>query len=374
MKRRYLFLCLLLVLLTQSSFSISNNNDASIQNNIIARGLGVPWGMSLLPNNTMLISQRNAKLSLLNLATNELTSISGLPEIKVEGQGGLFDVALSPDYINSGWIFFSYNKDIDGEGATTLARAKLAGNILIAWQDLLISQSRSNKKFHYGGRITFDDSGHLFLSIGDRGIRSNAQNRNNHAGSILRLNINGTTPKDNPFIDDESALDEIWSYGHRNPQGLFFNKQTQKLWANEHGPRGGDEINLIAPGKNYGWPVISYGMEYHAPIPIGKGKKRDGMEQPVKYYIPSIAPSSLIQYSGEAFPHWKGDLLAGALVLQHLNKITLDVNNQAISEERLLESIGRIRNIIESPEGWLYIAIDNGQIIRIQPKLAIDNE
>jgi aldose sugar dehydrogenase len=374
MKRHYLFLCLVCVLLTQSSFSIHNNDDSNIQTTIIARGLGVPWGMSLLPDNTMLISQRNAKLSLLNLATHELISIYGLPEIKVEGQGGLFDVALSPDYVDSGWIFFSYNKDIDGEGATTLARARLTDNSLIDWQDLLISQSRSNKKIHFGGRITFDDDGHLFLSIGDRGTRSNAQDLNNHAGSILRLNIDGTIPKDNPFIDDNKGLGEIWSYGHRNPQGLFFNTQTQQLWAIEHGPRGGDEINLITAGKNYGWPVISYGMEYHAPIPVGKGKKRDGMEQPVKYYVPSIAPSSLIQYSGKAFPDWKDDLFAGALVLQHLNKVTLENNNQAINEQRLLESIGRIRNVIESPEGWLYIATDNGQIIRIQPKLAIDSE
>jgi aldose sugar dehydrogenase len=374
MKRHYLFLCLVCVLLTQSSFSIHNNDDSNIQTTIIARGLGVPWGMSLLPDNTMLISQRNAKLSLLNIATNELTSIYGLPEIKVEGQGGLFDVALSPDFVDSGWIFFSYNKDIDGEGATTLARARLTDNSLIDWQDLLISQSRSNKKIHFGGRITFDDDGHLFLSIGDRGTRSNAQDLNNHAGSILRLNIDGTIPKDNPFIDDNKGLGEIWSYGHRNPQGLFFNTQTQQLWAIEHGPRGGDEINLITAGKNYGWPVISYGMEYHAPIPVGKGKKRDGMEQPVKYYVPSIAPSSLIQYSGKAFPDWKDDLFAGALVLQHLNKVTLENNNQAINEQRLLESIGRIRNVIESPEGWLYIATDNGQIIRIQPKLAIDSE
>jgi len=374
MKRHTLFLCLVCVLLTQSSFSINKNDDSNIQTTIIARGLGVPWGMSLIPNNTMLISQRNAKLSLLNLATDELISISGLPEIKVAGQGGLFDVALSPDYANSAWIFFSYNKDINGEGATTLARAKLVNNSLVDWQDLLISQSRSNKKIHFGGRITFDDKGHLFLSIGDRGTRSNAQDLNNHAGSILRLNLDGTIPKDNPFIDDKKGLGEIWSYGHRNPQGLFFNTQTQQLWAIEHGPRGGDEINLIAAGKNYGWPVISYGMEYHAPIPVGKGKKRNGMEQPVKYYIPSIAPSSLIQYSGKAFPEWKNNLLAGALVLQHLNKVALDENNQAIAEERLLQPIGRIRNIIESPEGWLYIATDNGQIIRIQPKSAIDSE
>jgi glucose/arabinose dehydrogenase len=367
MKPRY-FLLLVAALLTQSSFSIADNQSSNIEQTIIASGLGVPWGMTVLPDDTMLISQRDAQLSLLNLTTNTLTAISGLPEIKVGGQGGLFDVALAPDYVDGGWIYFSYNKDVDGQGATSLARAKLNGNVLTDWKDLFISQSRSKKKVHFGGRITFDHNGHLFLSIGDRGVRSNAQKLDNHAGTILRLNLDGTTPQDNPFVHNKNALDEIWSYGHRNPQGLFFNTQTQQLWAIEHGPRGGDEINLIKAAKNYGWPVISYGKEYYAPIAVGKGIKRDGMEQPVKYYIPSIAPSSLIQYSGTAFPEWKGQLFAGALALQHLNKVRLDKNNQAVKEERLLESVGRVRNVIESPEGWLYIATDRGQIIRVQPK------
>jgi len=368
MKQHPLILSLLFLLLPQLSFSTPVNDVARFHTEIIATGLGVPWGMSLMPDNTMLISQREARLTLLNLETNQLTTITGLPKVKVGGQGGLFDVALSPDYADSAWVYFSYNKDVDGQGATTLARAKLIDNKLQDWQDLIVTQSRTSKKVHFGGRITFDFQGHVFLSIGDRGTRSNAQNLHNHAGSILRLNLDGTIPHDNPFVNDSNVLDEIWSYGHRNPQGLFFNTQTQQLWAIEHGPRGGDEINIINATNNYGWPIISYGMEYWGPIPVGKGKKREGMEQPVKYYIPSIAPSSLIQYSGAAFPEWTGNLFAGALALQHLNKVTLDENNKAVAEERLLASLGRIRNIIESPEGWLYISTDNGQIIRIYPK------
>ena len=340
----------------------------------IATGLGVPWGMAIMPDSTMLISQREGQLSRLDLSSGALTDIAGLPAMKVSGQGGFFDIALSPDYTNNQWLYFSYSKDVAGQGATTLARAKLVGNRLIEWQDLLITKSMTDTNYHFGGRITFDNKDHLFLSVGDRGVRPNGQDLSTHAGSILRLNLDGSVPADNPFIDNKNALPEIWSYGHRNPQGLFFNKTTSQLWEIEHGPRGGDEINLIKAGKNYGWPIISFGKEYYTPFAVGEGTEKAGMEQPIKVYIPSIAPSSLIQYMGNAFPQWHNNLLAGALKLQHLNRIVLDQNNQALSESRLLRNIqGRIRNIIESPEGWLYISTDDGRILKISPHLA-DNE
>lgn len=335
----------------------------------IASDLGVPWGMALMPaTNTMLISQREGTLSQLDLASGDITSISGLPAIKVKRQGGLFDVALAPDYKTRKWIYFSYSKDVNGQGATTLARAKLDDQTLYDWQDLLISKSTSEDDIHFGGRISFDNNGHAFLSVGDRGVRSNAQNLKNHAGSILRFNLDGSIPSDNPFVNDDNALDEIWSYGHRNSQGLFFNQQTQQLWSNEHGPRGGDEINLIKAGKNYGWPIISYGMEYYGDIAVGEGTEREGMEQPVKVYIPSIVTTSLIQYTGNAFAGWQGSLLTTALTSQHLNQIIIDNDNKVVSETRLLRSInGRIRNVIESPEGWLYISTDDGRILKISP-------
>tara|TARA_R110001606_G_scaffold11354_6_gene49292 strand:- start:2217 stop:3320 length:1104 start_codon:yes stop_codon:yes gene_type:complete len=340
----------------------------------LAMGLGVPWGMAIMPDNTLLISQREGQLSQLNLNSGTLTTITGLPAIKVSGQGGLFDVALSPDYVNSQWIYFSYSKDVSGQGATTLARAKLVGNRLIDWQDVLITKSTTDTNYHFGGRITFDNNNHIFISVGERGFRPNAQDLGTHAGSILRLNLDGSVPADNPFVDNKNALPEIWSYGHRNPQGLFFNKTTNQLWEIEHGPRGGDEINLIKAGKNYGWPIISYGKEYYTPFAVGEGTEKVGMEQPVKVYVPSIAPGSLIQYMGNAFPQWHNNLLAGALKLQHLNRIVLDDNDQAISETRLLRNVqGRIRNIIESPEGWLYVSTDDGRILKISPALA-DNE
>lgn len=337
----------------------------------LATGLGVPWGMAIMPDNTLLISQREGLLSLLNLNSGSLTDITGLPAIKVSGQGGLFDVALSPDYANNQWIYFSYSKDISGQGATTLARAKMAGSSLIHWQDLLVTKSTTDTDAHFGGRITFDNKDHIFLSVGERGFRPNAQDLSTHAGSILRLNLDGSVPADNPFVGVKNALPEIWSYGHRNPQGLFFNKVTEQLWEIEHGPRGGDEINLIKAGKNYGWPVISFGQEYYTPRAVGEGTEKAGMEQAIKVYVPSIAPSSIIQYMGNAFPQWHNNLLAGALKLQHLNRIVLDEHDQAVSETRLLRNVeGRIRNIIESPEGWLYISTDDGRILKISPALA----
>ena len=359
---------LLLILFCQPVLSNEYLDPTPVQIDTIATGLGVPWGMALLPNNTMLITQREGQLSQLNLATGNLITISGLAAIKVGGQGGLFDVALPPNYHDSKWIYFSYNKDVNGQGATTLARAKLDNKTLVDWQDLLVSKSTSTRKKHYGGRITFDHQGHVFMSIGERGVRSNAQDLTNHAGSIVRLNLDGSVPSDNPFVDNPDALPEIWSIGHRNPQGLFYNPTTQQLWAIEHGPRGGDEINLIEPGNNYGWPEISYGQEYFAPIAVGKGTEQAGMEQPVKVYIPSIAPGGLIQYQGDAFAGWQGNLLATALNLKHLNRIMLDDNNQVIAETRLLQSqYGRLRTIIESPEGWLYISTDDGKILVLCP-------
>lgn len=345
---------------------IKDDNDLHIEQ--LAKGLSIPWGMTVMPDNSLLITQRNNTLSHLNPDTGKLTNITGLPDdVLVSGQGGLFDVQLSPDYANNGWLYFSYNKEVNGQGATTFSRAKLQGKQLVDWQDLLVTQSRTDNKVHFGGRISFDNSGHIFLSIGDRGERDHAQNRSNHAGSILRLNLDGTVPDDNPFIRQTDVLPEIWSYGHRNPQGLFFNQQTGQLWAIEHGPRGGDEINLVEAGKNYGWPEISYGKEYWAPLAVGK-EHQEGMEQPIKMYDPSIAPSGLIQYQGDLFIDWKGKLLTGAMKLQHLNIITLNDNDEAVDERRLLKTLNsRIRNVIEAPDGALLIATDNGDIYRVTP-------
>lgn len=365
-----LFVCLL-SLLCYSPLSNSQERDVSLKVITIAKNLGVPWGMVLLPdNNSLLVTQREGILSKVNLSTGLIQNISGgFPDIDVKGQSGLFDLALSPHYHSDGWIYFSYTKDVSGQATTTLSKARVQGDLLTDWQDLLVTHSRTATYAHFGGRISFDDDDHLFLSVGDRGIRSNAQDLSNHAGKILRLNLDGSIPKDNPFVNNTKVRDEIWSYGHRNPQGLFFNPQTRELWAIEHGPRGGDEINKIKPGHNYGWPIISYGMEYNTDIAVGEGTHREGMEQPIKTFHPSIAPSGLIQYSGNLFPTWKGDFLTGSLKLRHLNHVHIDEHNHPVSEHRLLRQVnGRIRNIIEVPNGQLYVSTDDGRILRISPK------
>ncbi len=338
---------------------------------LLAEGLSIPWGMTLISSSELLITERSGSLKLLDLQSGRMSDISGLPAIFAKGQGGLLDIAASPDYSASHWIYFTYSKPIDGGGATTLARAKLANLKLYHWQDLLITRPASDSAQHFGSRITFDQAGYVYFGVGDRGERENSQNLSNHAGTLLRLNLDGSIPVNNPFYTHGTALPEIWSYGHRNPQGLFYDKTRKVLWEIEHGPRGGDEINIIQPGLNYGWPIISYGKEYWGPFQVGESTEKEGMEQPFKYYIPSIAPSSLLVYQGDAFPKWRGDLFAGALVLTHLNRIQLTSNGESMKEakeERLLVELGeRIRNVIESKEGWLYISVDSGKILKLVP-------
>ncbi len=338
----------------------------------VAERLRIPWGMVFIAPDKVLFTERNGKVGILVPSSGEVTYLQGGPKVKASGQGGLLDVAVHPDYQAGDWIYFTYSKAQKGKGqvksATTLARAKLQGEQLVELEDMLVTQSVSGSDYHFGSRITFDGEGHLFFSIGDRGHRPNSQDLSTHSGSILRLKIDGSVPDDNPLVNRTDVLPEIWSYGHRNPQGLFYDGQRKRLWSNEHGPRGGDEINLINPGLNYGWPVISYGKEYFSFAQVGESTHKEGMEQPIKYYVPSIAPGSLIVYSGKAFPNWKGNLFSGALAKRHLNRVEIDPDGNAVTEERLLEKLReRIRAIVESPEGWIYLSTDMGKILRLKP-------
>ena len=339
---------------------------------IISERLGVTWGMVFLTPDKIFFTERGGKIGILVPSSGEVIYLQGGPKVRASGQGGLLDVAVRPGYKADDWIYFTYSKQIKGKGqvrsATTLARAILKGNQLVKLEDVLVTKSVSNSDYHFGSRITFDEKGYLFFSIGDRGHRPNSQDLSTHSGSILRIRIDGSVPNDNPFANEKDALPEIWSYGHRNPQGLFYDMQKKLLWSIEHGPRGGDEINLINPGMNYGWPVISYGKEYYSPAQVGESTHKEGMEQPVKYYVPSIAPGSLIVYSGKAFPNWKGDLFSGALAKRHLNRVEIDPDGNAVGEERLLEKLReRIRAIVEGPEGWIYLSTDMGKILRLKP-------
>ena len=353
---------------------------ATYQITQVATGLGIPWGMSFQSESEILFTERKGRLGIVNIDSGEVNYLSGLPEIIVNGQGGLMDLVKPTNNEIADWTYFTYVKPIDnaGNGETTLARAHISKDGVFDWQDLLVTHSLFGVIFdvtgiawgsdrHFGSRIAFDDT-HLYFSIGDRGNRPNGQNLETHAGSILRLNVDGSVPQDNPFVDVEGARNEIWSYGHRNPQGLVWDGVNQRLWSIEHGPRGGDELNLIERGANYGWPIISYGKEYASFRSVGEGTHKEGMEQPKKFYIPSIAPGSLMQYTGEAFPEWQGDLFAGALKLRHINRIELDQEGNAIVEERLMEDLNeRIRALLQSPEGWIYFSTDSGNIYVIKP-------
>lgn len=329
---------------------------------------GVPWGLAQLDANTLIYTLRQGKAGVIDLKSGKAESISGLPDIEAVGQGGLMDVATAPDYQPGGWIYFTYSKLVNRKNATTLARAVLNGRKLERWEDLLVSHSGTSEAVHFGSRITFDNNGHVYFGVGDRGVRDSAQNTLNHAGTIMRLNLDGSVPKDNPFVNNNNYLPEIYSYGHRNPQGLHFDAKTNRLWEVEHGPRGGDEINLIGARKNYGWPVISFGKEYWGPISVGEGTKKAGMEQPVKVYIPSIAPGSLVVYNGNAFPGWQGDILVSALKLRHINRVEIDESGKAVAETRLLESLGeRIRALLIGKEGYIYFSTDSGKVMRLVP-------
>lgn len=374
-KKCMLRAALLFIVLVYTGPSLATNLKIVSQKNSsfileqLAQGLGVTWGMAFLSPDELIFTERSGNIKLLNLNSLKVESLTGAPIVSSRGQGGMLDVAIGPNYTVFGWIYFTYTKTTADGAATTLARAKRTNNELTNWQDLMVSRSATGKGQHFGSRITFDDNNHVYFGIGDRGEREQAQNLGNHIGGILRLNLDGTVPDDNPFLTDKGALDEIWSYGHRNPQGLQFDQDRKVLWSIEHGPRGGDEINLIQKGKNYGWPVVSHGKEYWGPFDVGDGQTKQGIEPPVKVYIPSIAPGSLLLYTGDAFPNWQGDLFAGALKLQHLNRISISPDNRATNEERLLGDLNqRIRALAQSPQGWIYLSTDNGNIFRLRPR------
>ena len=334
----------------------------------VTDGLSIPWGLAFISNTQLLITERAGSIKLLDMQKKTLTPIQGAPAVMAQGQGGLLDVAVPPDFKTGDWIYFTFVRNKGGEGVTVLARAKLTANKLVQWQDLLETQSATGAGRHFGSRIVFDENGYVYFGVGDRGERPMSQDLSNHAGSVMRLYRDGRVPQDNPFNKRADVQPEIWSYGHRNPQGMAYDYANKRLWLIEHGPRGGDEINRVLPGRNYGWPVISYGKEYWGPLAVGEGTHREGMEQPIKQYTPSIAPSSLLLYSGNSFPAWRGNLFSGALKLTHLNRVTLSEDGKAIGEERLLDELDeRIRALAQGPQGWLYFSTDSGKIYVMKP-------
>ncbi len=342
-----LILLLVLSIVAYQALSVSTTKT-------LISGLNHPWSVVFLNNNRLLITQRNSDLLLFDKG-QKITLDLPVIDIYAQGQGGLLDLALAPDYQTSGWVYMSYSKaDDDFAASTALVRFQLKNNKISNYQELYVAKPYIDSSHHFGGRIVFDDKGYVYLSVGDRGRRSFAQNTNNDIGKILRLNPNGTVPKDNPFNN------AIYSYGHRNPQGMiYFNQQ---LIAHEHGPRGGDELNIIKKGVNYGWPIISYGREYITNIPVGISTHKDGMAQPIHYWTPSIAPSGLtaIKQNG------KTALFIGSLKFRELAILTIK-NNKIQSEKRQFKnSFGRIRDV-RIRNNKLYILTDSsdGKLIEV---------
>lgn len=334
----------------------------------VVEGLEHPWGMAFLPGGDILVTERPGRLRIVRGGVLDPKPVAGVPEVAAVGQGGLLDVALHPDFERNRLVYLSYSKP-DPRGATTaVVRGRFEGDRLVDVEEIFEADARSDRSVHFGSRLVFDGKGHLFISIGERGVMQEAQNLANHQGTIVRLHDDGRVPADNPFVGREDARPEIYAYGIRSPQGLALHPTTGELWEAEHGPRGGDEINLILPGRNYGWPVITYGINYNGQ-PISDITEKEGMEQPLHYWVPSIATSGLAFYTGDRFPHWKGDVFVGGLAGMHLARVRFQ-GTTPVEQEKLLTELGhRIRDVRSGPDGYLYLLVDapNAPMLRLEP-------
>ncbi len=337
----------------------------------VATGLSYPWAMAFLPDGSALITEREGRLRLMAPDGSLSAGLSGVPEVYASGQGGLLDVALDPDFENNRQIYLSYAEPrSQGENATAVARAvlddsnKWLSNVEVIFQQ---QPSYSGNK-HFGSRLVFAPDGNLFVTLGERSsLRDEAQNLSNHLGTVVRVAPDGSVPADNPFVGRDGVMPEIWSYGHRNPQGAALNPESGELWLHEHGPRGGDEVNIPEAGKNYGWPVITHGQEYFGGE-IGVGKEKEGLDLPIHYWVPSIAPSGMAFYTGDQVDEWQGDIFVGALAGRLLVRLDRD-GDRITGEERMLEDLGeRIRDVRMGPDGMIYLLTDasSGRVLRIR--------
>jgi aldose sugar dehydrogenase len=332
----------------------------------VVEDIKVPWGLAFLPDGSMLITERSGEL--IHFKEGKKTLINGLPAIKVAGQGGLLDITLHPDYASNGWIYFSYSSEQgEDEGSNTeISRAKLKGNSLSDLEVIYKATPNTKAGHHFGSRIVFDGNGYMYFTIGDRGdLNNNPQDIKRDGGKVYRLHEDGKVPSDNPFVNTAGAKPAIYSYGHRNPQGMIIHPETKEVWVHEHGPRGGDEINVIKKGANYGWPVISYGINYNGTI-LTEETHKEGMEQPLYYWVPSIAPSGFAVVTSDKYPEWKGDLLVGALSFAYLEKLTLE-GNKVVKRERVIDGLGRVRNVVMGPDGLIYAGVEGKGIVRVVP-------
>ena len=354
----------------EGSLAVSSQ-IGKLQLTTLSAELSHPWGMAFLPDGDLLITERQGRLRRLGSDGSLSAPLSGVPTVKAEGQGGLLDVALSPDFATDSIIYLSFAEPgEDGSSGTAVMRATLKGDALVDGQVIFRQTPKIKSGYHYGSRLIFDQQGHLFITLGDRGERPMAQQLNSHMGTLIRLNLDGSVPADNPFVGRDDALPEIWSFGHRNQQGGALNPWSGQVWTHEHGPRGGDEVNIPQAGKNYGWPIITHGINYSGlPIPEAEGKEKAGLESPHYVWEVSPAVSGMAFYNDERVPDWKHSLFVGALAQRALIRLSLD-GDTVVGEERLLEKQGwRIRDVEVGPDGAVYLLTDEnqGRVVRLAP-------
>ncbi|RKN76888.1 PQQ-dependent sugar dehydrogenase [Ulvibacterium marinum] len=372
MKNSIVYLYLIVITLNFSCAQDAENqvNDPSeipFTAELLIDGLQIPWGMAFLPDGGMLVTEKSGEI--IHFKDGKKTEIKNVPEVYQRGQGGLLDIELHPDYENNGWLYITYSSE-EGEdkgGNTALIRSKLSDNALTEIELLYKAGPNTTKGQHFGSRIAFDNEGYLYFSVGDRGNRDvNPQDIKRDGGKIYRLNDDGSIPNDNPFVNTDGAKTAVFSYGHRNPQGLVRHPETGQIWDNEHGPKGGDEINTLKKGANYGWPVITYGINYSG-TPITDKTEMKGMEQPVHYWVPSIGPSGMAFVTTDNYGSWKGSVLVGSLAFQYLERLELN-GNKVVNREKLMADIGRVRDVKQGPDGLIYVSVEGKGIYKLVPK------
>lgn len=372
--RRFVIALLAILLAAQAAARTIGMEKPNIRVETVASGLKHPWSLAFLPDGNFLVTERPGFLRVVTPEGKAGNAIYGIPQVVDRGQGGLLDVALDPDFKENRLVYLTYAEKGEGNtNGTAVARGQLTESLSPQLRNLEVIFRQTPKKdshLHFGSRLVFDREGHLFIMLGERsrvGMREEAQELNSHLGKVVRIMPDGSVPQDNPFVGVEGALPEIWSYGHRNQQGAALHPETGKLWTNEHGPRGGDEINIPEAGKNYGWPIVTYGREYSG-LAVGSGESSaPGMEDPIHHWTPSIGVSGMAFYTGDAIPEWQGSLFVGGLARPGLYRLTLD-GNKVTGEERLLADMGaRIRDVRQGPDGAIYLLTDeeDGRLLRI---------
>ncbi len=370
MKKLILLLLCSSVLACQAETDRKTNeiesDDFSYTVEVLAEGLQNPWGMAFLPDGRVLIAERPGRLRIFEEGRLQPEAVKGLPPVYATGQGGLLDVVLHPDYEKNGWIYLAYSRRGSRGGNTAISRVRLDGNQITEEELLFHGQPHTTAGHHFGTRILFDEDHYMFFTIGDRGVMENAQDLSNHNGKMLRLHDDGRIPEDNPFVGEPNAMPEIWNYGHRNIQGMDWHPLTGELWTHEHGPRGGDEINIERPGENYGWPLATHGINYNGTI-ITHDTTLPGMVDPIHHWTPSIAPCGMAFVTSERYPQWQHDLLVGALAGKHIHRLVFE-GEQLVHTERLLEGRARFRAISQGPDGYIYVLTEGpGEFFRIVP-------